>query len=308
MGERFERAEDARRALIKGLGRQPRELQLAALELFAARLMLEFGALATLKGGMAARLRLPVARLTEDVDVHLGRVFEADELLARLKSAAARDLEDFCLFKVERDTSHPVIDAEDVVYGGQRYVVRCTLAGKKLGEFGVDVSFAEPMLSEPELLGRSAVFALLALEPPTMRLYPLETHIAEKFYIYAKPRVGKPNSRTKDLPDLALLAQSRALNAASLRSVLERKFAQRIAVVRERRPDFEFALPSVVPPLPDGKRGEYWRDNYKRILQDQPELPWKTLEACHAAVCAFLNPVLAGAEGMWSPDEWAWVP
>lgn len=185
-------------------------------------------------------------------------------------------------------------------------LVSCTLAGKKLGEFGVDVAFAEPMLSEPELWSRSAVFALLALEPPTLRLYPLETQIAEKFYIYAKPRVGKPNSRTKDLPDLALLAQSRALDAASLRDVMIQKFAMRVANVQRTRPDFEFALPDAVPPLPDGKRGEYWRDNYQRIIQDQ-ELPWGTLEACHAAVCAFLDPVLAGEEGTWSVERWAWV-
>jgi hypothetical protein len=140
-----------------------------------------------------------------------------------------------------------------------------------------------------------------------LRLYPLETQIAEKFYIYAKPRLGKPNSRTKDLPDLALLAQSRALDASVLRDVLVRKFAQRIEVVRARRPDFEFALPPAVPLLPDGKRGEYWRENYARILQDQPALPWETLEACHAAVCAFLDPVLAGVEGAWDAAVWRWV-
>ena len=307
MSRRFERAEDARRALIKRLGSRPRELKLAALELFAARLMVEFGDLATIKGGVAARLRLPLARLTEDVDVHLRHVLDDDELLTRLQRAAALDLEDFCLFAVQRDLSHPEIDAEDVMYGGQRYVVRCTMAGKTLGEFGVDVAFAEPMWRDPELCERATAFEVLALQLPAVRLYPLETQIAEKFYIYAKPRVGRPNSRTKDLPDLALLAGSRALQAASLRDVLERKFAHRIAVVRQRRPGFEFSLPRAVPALPQGKPGDYWRESYRRILIDQPDLPWSTLQECHEAVCSFLNPVLAGEDGTWSPERWAWM-
>lgn len=53
--------------------------------------------------------------------------------------------------------------------------------------------------------------------------------------------------------------------------------------------------------------GEYWRKSYKRIVEDQPELPWKTLEECHAAVCAFLDPVLAGVEGTWKPALWKWA-
>jgi len=40
---------------------------------------------------------------------------------------------------------------------------------------------------------------------PELLLIPVETHIAEKLHAYTLPR-PTPNSRVRDLPDLALLA------------------------------------------------------------------------------------------------------
>jgi hypothetical protein len=49
------------------------------------------------------------------------------------------------------------------------------------------------------------VLAFAGVAPPSMPLYPIETHIAEKLHAYTMPRV-RPNTRVKDLPDIALLA------------------------------------------------------------------------------------------------------
>jgi hypothetical protein len=54
-------------------------------------------------------------------------------------------------------------------------------------------------------------------------VYPRETHIAEKLHAYTLPR-KRPNSRVKDLPDIALLSKIGALDGAVLRSALERTF------------------------------------------------------------------------------------
>jgi hypothetical protein len=35
-------------------------------------------------------------------------------------------------------------------------------------------------------------------------------------------------------------------------------------------------------------------------------LAWTTLEQVATAARIFLNPVLAGTEGVWFPDAWAW--
>jgi len=73
--------------------------------------------------------------------------------------------------------------------------------------------------------------------------YPIETHIAEKLHAYTRPptRAGRENSRVRDLPDLALLASTRAIEAVGLRSALATTFAFRAthAVAgrfRRRRP------------------------------------------------------------------------
>ena len=84
------------------------------------------------------------------------------------------------------------------------------------------------------------VLAFAGIPPPTLRLYPIETHIAEKLHAYTMPR-ARPNSRVKDLPDLALLATAQTLEAKRLRAALEQTFTFRKT----------HALPVMLPdPLP----------------------------------------------------------
>jgi len=70
------------------------------------------------------------------------------------------------------------------------------------------------------------VLAFAGIAPPTLRLYPIETRIAEKLHAYTMPR-ARPNTRVKDLPDLALLASPQELDAKRLRAALEQTFSFR---------------------------------------------------------------------------------
>jgi hypothetical protein len=63
------------------------------------------------------------------------------------------------------------------------------------------------------------LLAFAGIAPPTLRLYPIETHIAEKLRAYTMPR-PRPNSRVKDLPDIALLATAQLIVARRLRDAL----------------------------------------------------------------------------------------
>ena len=65
---------------------------------------------------------------------------------------------------------------------------------------------------------------------PELLLIPVETHIAEKLHAYTLPR-PTPNSRVRDLPDLALLAAvpTRSSAIASLRPCVRRFKRDRIA-------------------------------------------------------------------------------
>ena len=133
--------------------------------------------------------------------------------------------------------------------------------------------------------GRPTVVSLL---PSELRLYPVETHLAEKLHAYTIPRV-RPNSRIKDLPDLALLGTIRPLEATRLR----RAFAQTFEFRRTH------ALPESLPPPPPS-----WAAAYARLAEED-QLPWRTLDEVTIAAKTFLDPVLGDTRVLrWDPDAW----
>jgi hypothetical protein len=233
-----------------------RRRQLLVFDRFLARIARQFGEQVILKGGIVVELRLERARTTKDIDLRL--VGSPDRVPDHLKAATALDLGDFMRFDVSPDAEHPEITNEGMLYEGQRYRVTCSLAGKPYGQpFGLDVAFADPIFGEPDVVVADDVLGFAGIEPPSLRVYPLETHIAEKLHAYTMPR-KRPNSRVKDLPDMALLACVREIDGAHLRSALEQTFASR----RMQR------LPSTLPEPPSD-----WTLRYARMA-DEDELRW----------------------------------
>jgi hypothetical protein len=175
-------------------------------------------------------------------------------------------------------------------YEGLRFRAECRLAGKLYGQaFGVDVAFGDPILGEPETVVADDVLEVAGIAPPVVRLYPIETHIAEKLHAYTMPR-ARPNTRIKDLPDIALLATTRPLEAVQLRSALERTFEFRAT----------HSIPSSLPDPPAN-----WSIPYREMARAN-ELAWTTLEQLTTAVTGFINPLLADSGRIWRPAEWKW--
>src|SRR6202034_2331462 len=136
-----------------------------------------------------------------------------------------------------------------------------------------DVAFGDPILGEPEALVADDVLEFAGIAPPVVRLYPIETHIAEKLHAYTMPR-ARPNTRVKDLPDIALLATIQPLEAARLRTALERTF--------------EFRATHPIPiSLPDPPAA--WSVPYTEMVRSN-DLAWTTLELLTNAAKSFLNP------------------
>jgi hypothetical protein len=266
-----------------------RRRQLLVFDRFLARVVAVLGEAAMLKGGLVLELRIERARTTKDVDLRLSGSPEG--VLAKLREAARRDLGDFMAFEVRPDDSHPEIQNDGMQYDGLRFRAECRLAGKLYGHpFGVDVVFGEPLLGEPDVVVATDTLAFAGIAPPTLRIYPVETHIAEKLHAYTIPR-ARPNSRVKDLPDVALLATVRRIEAKRLREALEQTFG-----FRETH-----ALPAMLPdPLPA------WATPYAAMAREN-QLAWATLDEVARAAKAFLDPVLAGnLDATWSPDTWTW--
>jgi len=266
-----------------------RRRQLLVFDRFLARVVAVLGDAATLKGGLVLELRLERARTTNDIDLRM--VGSPDQALSRLQEAGRRTLGDFMTFEVGPDVDHPEIQNDGTQYEGYRFRAECRLAGKRYGHpFGVDVAFGDPMLGEPEVVAADDVLAFAGVAPPTIRLYPVETHLAEKLHAYTMPRT-RPNSRVKDLPDLALLAMAKSIDATRLRQAFEQTFAFRKT----------HTLPALLPPPLDA-----WRRPYEAMARED-HLPWRTLEDVTTAAKAFLDPVLAASlEAAWDPEGWRW--
>jgi hypothetical protein len=266
-----------------------RRRQLLVFDRFLARVFATVGDAAMLKGGLVVELRIARARTTRDVDLRM--VGSPDNLLSKLQQAGQLDLGDFMAYEVGPDEDQPEIQNDAVPYDGLRFRAECRLAGKIYGQpFGVDVVFGEPILGEPDVVVAEDVLGFAGVAPPAIRLYPIETHLAEKLHAYTMPR-PHPNSRVKDLPDLALLASAQAVDAERLRAALEQTFTFRKT----------HALPASVP-MPH----EAWTTPYAAMARDD-DLVWPTLDAVTKAVKAFLDPVLTGRiDAIWEPSTWMW--
>ena len=146
------------------------------------------------------------------------------------------------------------------------------------------------MLGEPEQKRADDTLAFAGIAPPLLRLYPIETHIAEKLHAYTMPRM-RPNTRIKDLPDLALLASAQPMAAERVRAALEQTF-----FFRRTHP-----LPAAVPAPPPS-----WRAAYAALARED-ELSWRSLEEVTRAAQTFLDPVLASiSDASWDPGSWRW--
>lgn len=266
-----------------------RRRQLLVFDRFLARMVVTFGEAVMLKGGLVLELRLERARTTKDVDLRIAGA--SDDTLEHLQAAGALDLGDFMRFEVAPDPDTPEIVGDGVQYDGYRFRAECRLAEKVYGaRFGVDVALGGVLSGDVEEITADDLLGFAGIAPPKLRIVPIETHLAEKLHAYTMPR-DRPNSRVKDLPDLALLGTLRPLEAARVREAIERTFGSRRV----------HPVPAQLPPPPQA-----WTVPYARMAE-QNELPWRTLAEVEAVARAFLDPLLSSQrDARWDPRSWTW--
>lgn len=265
---------------------------LLVMERFLARIVAVFPASAILKGGLALELRLHKARTTRDIDLRLiGAPDEAAGLMARA-AALVPEPDDFLRFVVIPNAEHPTMEGDGIVYEGFRFDVVATIAARRYADpFGVDVAYADVVHGAPVQLVGSDLFSFIGAEPVRVRAYPAGSHLAEKLHAYTLPR-KHPNSRVKDLADIALIATMDGHVAEDLAAAIRETFAFRAT----------HPVPVALPdPPPD------WVERYRRMAKDE-DLRWRELDQLLVAARAFLDPVLAAASGRWDPERWAWSP
>ena len=263
---------------------------------FLDRVLQDLDSAVVVKGGVALEMRLRRARTTGDID--LRALGNPARILDRLRQAGRRDHGDYLTFEVNERTGAEEIQGDGVVYEGRRFRVVARFAGKPYRQpFGLDVAFGDPMVGVPDRMTAPDVLSFVGIAPPTVPLYPLGTHLAEKLHAYTLPRDGV-NGRMKDLIDIALVAAEPVLQpspmtiaASTVHDALETTFA-----FRHTHP-----LPAVLPTPPAA-----WAARYPRE-QMLNELPWASIADVHAEAARFLDPVLAGTtSGAWDPAGRTW--
>lgn len=244
-----------------------------------------------LKGGVAALVRLRDGRMTNDIDfLHSIRADDLDRAVDQLENALALDLGDHFSFRIaEVDKIIGNTGRAGVAGRGISVAVE---SGKKRPNIQIDVVNESVVTQTPETTVAEAL-AVPGIIPPTVRLYPLVDHLADK--VSATRTVfgsGRPSSRVRDMVDLALFALSQPVEGSALHTAISAEWAYR------KFPDH----PRFEPP-------EGWRRGWATTIRKVGVLaPYADFDEARALLARFLDPALAGeVDGFtWNPTTLTW--
>ena len=204
-----------------------------------------------LKGGYAMELRLEVARTTRDIDLSLYDVTilrkheepKETAVLDLLQDAVSPDLHDFFTFLI----GEPMMDLEGAPYGGSRYPVDARMDGRTFSRFHVDVGLGDKALEPVDIVQSKDWLGFAGIPAGIFPIISKEQQFAEKYHAYTRPRTDRPNSRVRDLVDLALLIHSGDLDPRRMQAALDKTFSGRKT----------HGLPVQVPDPPDNWAGPF---------------------------------------------------
>lgn len=232
-------------------------------------------------------------RTTRDLDLLAFGSSEIASLEAAVREICmvAVDVEDGVVFRPETVRGRAI--REDQIYDGVRLRVEAHLGSARLS-VQIDIGFGDTIIPMPAEEGFPV---LLDFPAPTLRVYPKETVVAEKYQ--AMVALGITNSRMKDFYDLWYLSRNFAFEASTL--------VRAIAATFERRGT---PLPSECPLAltaefaGDPTKQTQWNAFLRRGGLGTEAL---TLPEVIEALYEFLWP-LASAAGTEASLEASWLP
>jgi len=194
-----------------------------------ARLFREDPAPWVLKGGYALELRFKSARSTIDIDLILQRVVGTVEgsdpvraIREMLQAMADVSFDDWFEYTI----GPPVMDLTAAPYGGARYSVETRMDGRIFARFHLDAGVGDVVIQPLETAECHDWLGFAGIEKPRVRMISREQQFAEKIHAYTLPR-SSPNSRVKDLVDLALLIADNQLDRQRVIDALHLTFDRR---------------------------------------------------------------------------------
>ncbi|KAF0125404.1 MAG: hypothetical protein FD189_1694 [Elusimicrobia bacterium] len=168
------------------------------------------------------------ARATRDIDLGFrGEPDTGGEALAgyiqrSLAKAARADLGDFFVFEV----GGMRMELDGPVYGGARYPVRAMVDARLFAAFHVDAAVGDYVPGEVESAGEDDFLSFAGIKAASFPIIPREVQFAEKLHAYTMPR-SVPNSRVRDLVDMALLITEGGMSPDKVSAALKKVFGRR---------------------------------------------------------------------------------
>jgi hypothetical protein len=194
-----------------------------------ARLFREDPAPWVLKGGYALELRFRSARSTIDIDLTLQRVVGTVEgrepiqaIREMLQAMADVSFDDWFEYTI----GPPVMDLTAAPYGGARYSVETRMDGRIFARFHLDAGIGDVVIQPLETAECHDWLGFAGIAKPRVQMISREQQFAEKIHAYTLPR-NSPNSRVKDLVDLALLIAGNRLDRQRVFNALHLTFDRR---------------------------------------------------------------------------------
>ena len=198
-----------------------------AFDRLLARLFLPGQPSWVLKGGYALELLFDTARATIDIDLTLPGLDDTggqpnDVIREMLQQAAGALLADWFEFTI----AGPIMDLDAAPYGGARFPVEAKMDARIFARFHLDIGVGDVVLQPADLVECRDWLAFAGIARPSVRIIPREQQFAEKLHAYTLPR-SIPNSRVKDLVDLALLVHAGELEPSRASSAINATFGRR---------------------------------------------------------------------------------
>ncbi|HEX5506822.1 MAG TPA: nucleotidyl transferase AbiEii/AbiGii toxin family protein [Thermomicrobiales bacterium] len=226
-------------------------------------------------------------RATRDIDLLGHGATDPEAIAAAFRDICASDGNDGVEFRAS--TVRAMVVREDAVYAGVRVTLEARL-GQARQTLQVDVGFGDAVVPAP---GEIAYPTLLNQPTPTLRAYPREVVVAEKFQ--ALVALGMANSRMKDFFDLWALARDFTFDGATLSVALAATFARRRTASPEEPP---LAL---TPAFAAAKEAQ-WRAFARRTALALPPLIMVLV-----ALAGFLMPPSRAVARSVAFTQW-WLP
>ena len=286
------------RRLLNGARERGEDFQLTLLRYGAKRLLFRLSQSPhaeqfILKGALLLLLwEDQLYRPTRDVDLEGFGSTDPSHLEAIFRSICEHSCpEDAMRFDAASVSAQEIRTAHE--YGGVRVTFAAYL-GKARIPMQVDVGYGDAITPQPT----TRDFPTLLDHPaPRMRMYPLETVVAEKFE--AMTRLGRGNSRMKDFRDLLTFARRCEFDGPVLAEAVRATFAQRDANLD----DLDEVLDD------DFYRDDALTQRWRAYLRSQPsngDSP-SSFADVGSELAPFLKPIAAALRGGALPSRWSRV-